>query len=73
MSDNKEFTPVDAATATLAVEKAAEKPAEKPVKQEKKAKGVDKQAFIARKLKAINLMTNEAKARGLAERVMRNH
>lgn len=68
--ENKDFTPVDAAMAVLAEEKAAE---EKPVvKEKKKAKGVDVQAFVARKLKAINLMTNEAKARGLAERVMRN-
>ena len=68
--ENKDFTPVDAAMAVLAEEKAVE---EKPVvKEKKKAKGVDVQAFVARKLKAINLMTNEAKARGLAERVMRN-
>ena len=68
--ENKDFTPVDAAMATIAEEKPVE---EKPVvKEKKKAKGVDVQAFVARKLKAINLMTNEAKARGLAERVMRN-
>lgn len=63
--ENKDFTPVDAALASIE----AEKPV---VKEKKKAKGVDVQAFVARKLKAINLMTNEAKARGLAERVMRN-
>lgn len=68
--ENKDFTPVDAALASIEAEKPVE---EKPVvKEKKKAKGVDVQAFVARKLKAINLMTNEAKARGLAERVMRN-
>ena len=68
--ENKDFTPVDAAFASIEAEKPVE---EKPVvKEKKKAKGVDVQAFVARKLKAINLMTNEAKARGLAERVMRN-
>lgn len=72
MTENREFTPVDAAIATLAAEKPVAE--EKPVVKEKKQqpKGVNKQKFVARKLKAINLMANEAKARGLAERVMRN-
>lgn len=63
MHDNKDLTPEGAKTETV-----------KPVTEKKteKRKGVDKQKFVARKLKAINLMTNEAKARGLAERVMRN-
>lgn len=38
-------------------------------KEEKKV--VDIQAFKARKLKAINEMANKAKARELAERVLR--
>lgn len=66
MTDNMDFMPVEEVIEH-------EKPVTKPAKQDKKPKGVDKQAFVARKLKAINLMTNEAKARGLAERVMRNH
>lgn len=61
MSDNKEFTPLDAALAE-----------DKPVKKEKKAPAVDVDAFIERRLKAINQMTDEAKARRLAERVMRH-
>lgn len=40
--------------------------------EKKKAKEVDKQAFINRKLKAINNMPNKAKARALAEKVLNN-
>ena len=62
MKMNEDFTPEEAKTEEV-----------RPVVEKRnRRKGVDKQAFIARKLKAINLMTNEAKARGLADRVMRN-
>lgn len=40
--------------------------------EKKKVEKVDKQAFINRKLKAINNMPNKAKARALAERVLNN-
>lgn len=40
--------------------------------EKKKAKEVDVQAFINRKLKAINNMPNKAKARALAEKVLNN-
>ncbi len=40
--------------------------------EKKKAKDVDVQAFINRKLKAINNMPNKAKARALAEKVLNN-
>ena len=40
--------------------------------EKKKAAKVDKQAFVNRKLKAINNMPNKAKARALAERVLNN-
>ena len=42
------------------------------VEEEKKDKGVDVEAFIARKLTAINQMEDEAKARNLASRVLSN-
>ena len=35
-------------------------------------KPVDVEKFIARKLKAINSMKNQAKAKALGERVLRN-
>lgn len=38
----------------------------------KEEKQVDVQAWKARKLKAINKMTNKAKAKTAAERVLRN-
>lgn len=42
-------------------------------KKEKQAEAnVDVQAFIARKLKSINKMTNKAKAKAAAERVLNN-
>ncbi len=40
--------------------------------KKEEVKGVDKKKFIARKLKAINGMANKAKAKALAERVLRN-
>lgn len=40
--------------------------------EKKKVEKVDTQAFINRKLKAINNMPNKAKARALAERVLNN-
>lgn len=40
--------------------------------EKKKAKEVDVQKFINRKLKAINNMPNKAKARALAEKVLNN-
>lgn len=44
-----------------------------PVEEKKFVKkSVDKQAFVARKLKSINNMTDQAKAKALAERVLRN-
>lgn len=42
----------------------------KEIKTEKKA--VDKQKFKARKLKALNEMTNKAKAKFLKERLLNN-
>lgn len=39
---------------------------------EAKEKPVDRQAFVARKLRAINDMPNAAKARRLAARVLNN-
>lgn len=49
------------------VEKPVEKPAEKPVK-----KGVSVDKFVARKLKALNQMGDQRKARELAQRIMSN-
>lgn len=45
-----------------------------PVEEKKPSvkKGVDRQAFVERKLKAINTMSDQAKAKVLAERVLRN-
>lgn len=40
--------------------------------KKKKAEATDVEKFIARKLKAINEMQNKAKARALAERVLKN-
>lgn len=40
--------------------------------EKKEVKQVDVQAFIARKLKAINQMQNKAKAKAAAERVLSN-
>lgn len=40
--------------------------------EKKKAVKVDVQAFINRKLKAINNMPNKAKAKALAEKVLNN-
>lgn len=51
---------------TEAVEKAV------AVEEEKKDKGVDVEAFIARKMTAINQMEDEAKARRNASRVLSN-
>lgn len=41
-------------------------------KEDKKEQKVDVAAFKARKLKALNEMSNKAKARDLAERVLAN-
>lgn len=45
-----------------------------PVEEKKPfvKKGVDRQAFVERKLKAINTMADQTKAKVLAERVLRN-
>lgn len=44
-----------------------------PVEEKKpNKKGVDRHAFVERKLKAINTMADQAKAKVLAERVLRN-
>lgn len=40
--------------------------------EKKEEKKVDVQAWKARKLKAINKMTNKAKAKAAAERVLNN-
>lgn len=40
--------------------------------EKKKAEKVDVQAFINRKLKAINNLPNKAKAKALAEKVLNN-
>lgn len=48
------------------------KPIEKPVEKKPVKAKLDVEKFIARKLKAINEMNDEAKAKELAERVMRN-
>ena len=40
--------------------------------KKKKAEPSDVEKFIERKLKAINEMQNKAKARSLAERVLKN-
>ena len=44
----------------------------KPVEKKPVKAKVDVDKFIARKLKAVNEMKDEAKAKELAERVMRN-
>lgn len=41
-------------------------------KKEVEVKEVDVQAFVARKLKAINKMQNKAKAKAAADRVLSN-
>lgn len=41
-------------------------------KKEVEAKGVNIDEFIARKLKVINELPNKAKAKALADRVLRN-
>ena len=40
------------------------------VMAKEETKKVDRKAFIARKLKAINNMSNKAKAKALAERIL---
>lgn len=48
------------------------KKVEETVVEVKETKIDPKEQFIARKLKAINEMTNKAKARAAADRVIRN-
>lgn len=43
---------------------------DKPVEKAKPAKPVNKRAFVARKLRAINEMSNAAKARAHAKRIL---
>lgn len=44
----------------------------KKIDEEVKVEVSPKEQFIARKLKAINEMTNKARARAAADRVLRN-
>ena len=53
-------------------EKTMSKKVEETVVEVKETKIDPKEQFIARKLKAINEMTNKAKARAAADRVIRN-
>lgn len=53
-------------------EKTMSKKVEEAVIEVKETKIDPKEQFIARKLKAINEMTNKAKARAAADRVIRN-
>lgn len=53
-------------------EKTMSKKVEEAVVEVKETKIDPKEQFIARKLKAINEMTNKAKARTAADRVIRN-
>lgn len=60
-------TPVEEVVEEIVEEVVEEKPEKKPIK-----KKVDVDAFINRKLKVINEMTNKAQAKVLAERVIAN-
>lgn len=60
-------TPVEEVVEEIVEEVVEVKPEKKPMK-----KTVDVDAFINRKLKVINEMTNKAQAKALAERVIAN-
>ena len=71
MKFKEDFTPEEVVEEAV-VEEAPVEVATPVVEKKELPKVEAKVDFVSRKLKAINLMTNEAKKRGLAERVMRN-